>query len=406
MCPLNRFGRRCLVEYSCDYKDLYCKNGGQCVIVDPSSSGEGWGCLCPMEYYGEVCQAKKNVLNLTFDNIDITSYALVHIFYTMYDSSMEFHNRSLLILAQKLSIFQISATFYTEFFPQMAFVQFETKHYLVPLVVSATERAHLSATIRAKHECPYFAQLITSSLHQAPEIRRVKYYYQICRLHSHLMCFVDDYYFCLCTNERHATCLRMQRDFRCLQDLYCLNGAQCLNDNPDCPSITFCICSDCFFGDRCQFYAKGIGLTLDDILRYELRPMTRLNQQSVAVKFSAALTVVIFVVGVINSVLSLMTFHRAEARRVGTGIYLFASSMASLITVIMYNIKFWFLIITQDQRSVSRLLLHSACVANEAILKLFVYTDSWLNACVAIERTITIFQGTKFNQKRSRRVAK
>ncbi|CAF4997240.1 unnamed protein product, partial [Rotaria socialis] len=31
------------------------------------------------------------------------------------------------------------------------------------------------------------------------------------------------------------------------------------------------VCTDCFFGHQCQFYAKGLGLTLDEILGYEIK---------------------------------------------------------------------------------------------------------------------------------------
>ena len=404
MCPINRFGRRCLLQYSCG-EDFECQNGGRCVIVDPSRSGEGYGCLCPKEYHGIFCHVKKSVLQLVFKNIDVTSNLLVHRFEPSNDQSLQTGKASLLVFGQKLRMFEKSATLYVGGFLQIVFVQFELKYYLAVLA-RTQEIINISTTITPKQECPHFNELAVTTLRSAPEIRRVKYYHQICRLHAHLMCFVDDNYFCLCTNERHANCLPMQRDFRCPQDVHCQNGAQCLQEHPECPSMTFCICSNCFFGDRCQFYVKGIGLTLDDFLRYEIQPRTSLTDQNLSIKMTAALSVIIFVVGLANSILALVTFRRKRPRQVGTGIYLYASSITSLLTVTMFNIKVWFLVATHSKEFMSQSVLHAGCVGIEPMLKVCLYTDSWLNGCVAIERAITICKGVTFNQGKSKRVAK
>jgi hypothetical protein len=34
------------------------------------------------------------------------------------------------------------------------------------------------------------------------------------------------------------------------------------------------------------------------------------------------------------------------------------------------------------------------------------YTDNWLNACVAVERAVTVFKGINFNQSRSKQIAR
>ena len=81
----------------------------------------------------------------------------------------------------------------------------------------------------------------------------------------------------------------------------CENGGTCLQDRSICLFSTLCVCIDCFFGDRCQFYAKGIGLTLDDMLRYAIRPNTTMNEQSLVVKLSAVLIMIVFLIGLLNS---------------------------------------------------------------------------------------------------------
>ncbi|CAF1457981.1 unnamed protein product, partial [Adineta steineri] len=151
--------------------------------------------------------------------------------------------------------------------------------------------------------------------------------------------------------------------------------------------------SSCVIGDQCNFYIKGIGLTLDDILRDELQPNTLLKNQSFSIKFSAGLTIIMFIAGLINSVLSFTTFQHKDSQQVGCGMYLLTSSITSLLAISMFIIKFWFVVLTHINVSTSLSVLRGGCASIEPILKLFLYLDGWLNACVAIERAVLLFKG-------------
>ncbi|CAF3765008.1 unnamed protein product [Adineta steineri] len=164
--------------------------------------------------------------------------------------------------------------------------------------------------------------------------------------------------------------------------------------------------SSCVIGDQCNFYIKGIGLILDDILRDELQLNTVLNNQSFSIKLSAGLTIVMFIAGLTNSVLSFITFQSKDSQQVGCGMYLVASSITSLLTIIMFIIKFWFVVLTRINVSTSLSVLRGGCVSIEPILKLFLYLDGWLNACVAVERAILIFKGVNFDKKKSKSIAR
>ncbi|CAF4100343.1 unnamed protein product [Adineta steineri] len=164
--------------------------------------------------------------------------------------------------------------------------------------------------------------------------------------------------------------------------------------------------SSCVIGDQCNVYLKGIGLTLDDILRDELQPSTALNNQSFSIKLSAALTIIMFVAGLINSILSFITFQHKDSQQVGCGMYLLASSITSLLTISMFIIKFWFVVLTHINESTSLSILRGGCASIEPILKLFLYLDGWLNACVAAERAVLMSKGVNFDKKKSKSTAR
>jgi hypothetical protein len=141
-------------------------------------------------------------------------------------------------------------------------------------------------------------------------------------------------------------------------------------------------------------------------LRDEIRMNTTLDNQSFTVKISAAVTMIMFVAGLTNSIFSFLTFQSRDLRKVGCGMYLLASSITSLLTISVFIIKFWFVIVTHMNVSVSLSVLRGGCVAIEPALKLFVYLDAWLNACVAVERAVNVFKGVNFDKEKSKRIAR
>ena len=161
----------------------------------------------------------------------------------------------------------------------------------------------------------------------------------------------------------------------------------------------------CSVGDRCHFYTTTIGLPLDDILRGEVQPHRTLLNQSFSIQISAALTIIMFIGGLINSIFSYLTFQNKEVQQVGCGLYLFASSITSLLTMSMFVVNFWFTVVTQMNVSINHSILLGGCIMIEPMLKLFLYFDTWLNACVAIERTVQVLKGVHFNKKKSKRMA-
>jgi hypothetical protein len=97
----------------------------------------------------------------------------------------------------------------------------------------------------------------------------------------------------------------------------CTNGTQCLQDYPNCPSAIICVCEECFFGNQCQFYAKGFDLTLDEILSYETKSNVFLSEQPFTVKLGAIITMIMFIVAIINGIFSILTFKNKILQEVG-----------------------------------------------------------------------------------------
>ncbi|CAF0799616.1 unnamed protein product [Adineta steineri] len=402
VCPYEKFGSFCRLQLVCPVG--FCKNNGRCIVIDERMIDERYVCFCSEQFYGTRCQYVSHRIDISLKNIETPLYLLVHIY-----TEISFE-RSLptFVTFQKMTMFQSSVTVYSRLMFKMVIVKIDTRYYLA--VLQKLEQSNITTSINPVQRCAFIHEVLNTKLVSLPRIQRLKSYHVPCQHDFNLQCFVDEFYMCLCTEEHHSNCflLEHQRTFACDDNINCENGGRgtCLQDQSICSLNILCVCVDCFFGNRCQFYAKGIGLTLDDLLRYEIRPNSTLNDQSLVVKLSATVIMIIFIIGTLNGLLSYLVFHDRDSRKVGSGIYLRLSSIISILVVTMLIIKFWFVIYTHINPSIDRNIHRIGCILLEPMLRFFLHMSNWLNTCVGIERAIAVFKGISFNMKQSRRIAR
>ncbi|CAM2709396.1 unnamed protein product [Rotaria socialis] len=399
VCPTMKFGPRCLLTSVCPKNA--CQNNGQCIPADISVSDSHYSCICSDHYYGPKCEYRKGQLDIYLENLNIPSF-LSAFFLTISNES----EPQLTIMIQKLTLFQRRVTFRISIPYNLVIVELNRKYYLA--VIQSIPNLDLSTSINPSQECLSIEILFNSTLMAMSRFQRIKFYHIPCQTNHDLNCFMDKFYLCLCTKDRHANCVEFNYDknLQCSSKHYCANGAQCLQDHPTCPSAIICVCTDCFFGHQCQFYAKGLGLTLDEILGYEIKHNLIFTEQPFSVKLSAFITMIMLLIGLINGILSILIFKRKSSQEVGCGIYLFASSITSISIVILFSLKFWFLIYSYRDVFGKRIILFSNCMIIEPLLKLLLYIDNWLNGCVASERAFSVFKGISFSKSKSRTMAK
>jgi hypothetical protein len=110
--------------------------------------------------------------------------------------------------------------------------------------------------------------------------------------------------------------------------------------------------------------------------------------------------------GLINGVLSLITFKNKEMRDLGCGIYLLWLSINTLLTMIIFPLKIWILIYSQMGSIDNRLFLYIQCFSLDFLLRVCLTMDQWLTTCVAIERAYITIKGVKLKKQKTRLTAK
>ena len=269
-------------------------------------------------------------------------------------------------------------------------------------------------TIQSTDQCRHVNEIFPDLFSQLHLLRRIKYYHLPCRKSFSswkLSCFYDDIHLCICDDfgeDRQANCFEFDHQMKldCFGQNACENGAQCFQDDPTCPQTSICVCPRCFYGRRCQFTTSGFSLSLDAILGYQIQPLISLTSQPFIVQFSLALTILMTIAGLINGSLLMITFKNKKLHEVGSGIYLFISSIFTLLTMIIFALKFFILLGVQIEGIVNQSFLYFQCVSIDFVLRIGLHMDRWLHACVGCERAITAIKATRFNKRKSARAAK
>ncbi|CAF4087988.1 unnamed protein product [Adineta steineri] len=149
-----------------------------------------------------------------------------------------------------------------------------------------------------------------------------------------------------------------------------------------------------------QNYCENNGKCFQD------NPNRSFSQQPMIIKISIGIITFMFILGLINGIMSILTFHRKKTRDVGCGYYLFISSWISICLIIILLIKFWQLLLSQMTILTNRSFINFNCILLDVSIKVFIAFNDWLDTCVCIERAITVSKGVKFNKNKSKQISK
>ncbi|CAF1003630.1 unnamed protein product [Adineta steineri] len=401
LCPLHKTGPRCYVRPMCQHDS--CKNGGQCISKEDPESLSALKCMCAPGFRGTTCEFKDAQIELSFHDVEIPQSVLLYLIAVQVDN-----DPVIIMSSKKIRLDQYKTILFTALLSNLIFARIHDEYYLLYKEVKAKYSPFLAIEIKSSQQCLPIDTFLDKRTVAFPLLRRAKYYHVICKNHRQLTCLYDkEAFLCLCNNDRFANCFyfNFTEELSCQGQNHCENDGKCFQDDPYCPTSTMCACNECYFGGQCQFTTKGSVLSLDTILGYQIRQHLSVSHQSTPVKVSIGITSLMLFIGLVSGILSAMTFSSKNVREVGCGLYLFASSILSIITTIILTVKIWLLIITQSLWVTNHIILLINCNSIEFILRCLPAIGDWLTACVAIERTFVIINGVNFNKKRSKEIA-
>ena len=412
VCPFDRFGSRCYLKRTVCIPNP-CSEDGQCVPTDVRISEAEYFCICRNGFTGSNCEQMKSRIEISFGkNIIIPQSILTHfIDITSWQTTDRFRaiDPIQITMITKIRFDQTSAVIYHNGIFHLIFCQFNQNYYLTLLQHNHTSSINISTTMIPENRCSSISHLLAPHIRNYSTWYRARFYHTICQKQSDLQCFYDDDRFmCLCDVDRFANCFKFdfKRIYNCFGNNYCENNGQCYQNHNTCPTATSCFCDECYYGTRCQFTSMGYGLSIDNILGYNIRPRVSFARQPYIIHVSTVITLLMFVFSIINGILSIVTFRTKKSLAVGTGVYLLSASIASCLTMLLFTIKLFSLIFSHISSDLNKTFLVVNCTILDMLLKLLLAIVDWLYACVAVERVCIIYKAASFNKKRSVKLAK
>ncbi|UJR34572.1 hypothetical protein I4U23_027348, partial [Adineta vaga] len=276
VCPINKWGSRCLLNDVICQSNMICKHEGQCIPLDRNLvEKKQFECICKNGYYGERCELKSNEILLSFHkNIILPQSMFIH-FIEIKENALP----GIGMTVKSISMYQKSFTIRWSRPFHIAFLEFYPNIYYLIIVQKNSNRLKSTEKIITSTDlCPHLREVLNETFARLHLLRRIKYYHKVCQNHSsYLSCFYDDGnnntvgHFCLCNDfddERQANCFEFNhnKNFDCQGRSNCEHGGQCFQDSSTCPSISLCVCPLCYSGSRCQFSSNGFSFSLDSIL--------------------------------------------------------------------------------------------------------------------------------------------
>jgi hypothetical protein len=405
LCALGKFGPRCyLVRSSCDPNP--CLNGGLCVPDDERVAEDHFVCICREANSGKRCELSNTFVTISMEHIQsIIPFSILIHFIEVFEGASQ-HKQTTAF--KKIPVDRNTVTLYWADPFHLVFIQLSDSYFFSLVQEIRTLTGQITIPVNASQQCRQINELFNQTILKRPIIRRIKLYHIPCREQPELACFYDESYMCYCNRLRLANCFEFNQNitFKCFGYNYCKNGGSCFQQNGSCPQTIRCGCPECYFGSRCQFSTKGHGILLDSILGSYIRSDLTFNQQSTVVKVSMAATFIIWTIGIINGVLTMITFQNKTPTDVGCRLYMFSSGLVSIFTISIFLIKFILLFLSQSNLISNQSFLAVHCLLTDFLLRLFQTAGNWLNACVAAERMVIVAKGTGFNRKKSMNAVK
>lgn len=208
-------------------------------------------------------------------------------------------------------------------------------------------------------------------------------YHYVCHNNSHILCFHDDAYLCICADD-HTRAECFLYDHQLDQCEHCLTDGRCLRGDPKRQNDFLCLCAPCHSGAQCQFSSRSFTITLDQLFYTDL-----------VSTHGQAKMIIMIIMPLLSSTLAIpsnlfafVTLRRPSCLRTGVGHYLLALSVVNQLTLVFFTARVIHLTV-----SITRM---QSSVVNTVLCKIFNYCltcstriSYWLSSWVALERVYT-----------------
>ncbi|UJR12145.1 hypothetical protein I4U23_016322 [Adineta vaga] len=216
--------------------------------------------------------------------------------------------------------------------------------------------------------------------HELPkdEQQPVALFPEFCNNLTYGICFAYDGYLCYCNylKSNQSNCLSYQRTY--ITCNYCQNQGHCVQGDLTNRTDFICVCPKCVTGILCQFSSSRFSISLEFLFEK--------NDWGYG-HFIAP--VILFIIGMILNSLSIITFTHKKLRTNGVAVHLLATSLCSLLIMILLLARIIYLYMIRRIVILHRINI-VLCKILPMLMYTFYYTSLWLMAIVTVERAVSV----------------
>lgn len=386
-----------------------CLNGGKCIDnYHHHGSKNDFFCQCPQNYFGLKCEESSTTTDMIYNpqnqSLNLSNHQILVLVIQLFDI-----NDKQDLLLKKQTVYNKNLPLYSKLIyndyilPIFGLIKLYTNksfiRYHLLYTTTINERSfNLTILFNEQNHCPHTSEIFQqynktskrktrtkmsvesgahrvriqrlldstdSKLHQVEvlssrpspfcslfymltafifnlELNLVPKYPTLCNQNMDFLCFRDDNYFCLCDINNFTQCFLYDQKWDQCQ--HCLSQGYCIGNEKMTRNYS-CICSQCYYGERCQYNTQVLSFTLESLFRADLLLSSSTIKSKVAFAMYIFLPVFLFIYGIVNNLFSFVTFRRPKPRLNGVAHYLFMGSIVSQFSLLFLIMKIIYILI-------------------------------------------------------------
>jgi hypothetical protein len=165
---MHYYGTRCFSQHQCNLNEERnpCLNGGKCYVnYELHRLLQDYVCICPMNYFGEHCEIRSAILNITYSHNQSDTLATVIQLFDI-DDNTDLRLKKQLVYKHQLPVFSI-VSYAQRLLPMIGLIktyrlndEIMVKHHLLYIRIVPEQYLNIALDLNKRNYCPHTSNVL------------------------------------------------------------------------------------------------------------------------------------------------------------------------------------------------------------------------------------------------------